>query len=286
MKSQPAKKGSKDKQESKKTSGKSTPGKWEDMNRKQRREMMRQMQSADLNLEVGHPHPAGIDIGNASHYVAGTAEPRPPTGAMLWLRHRRAEDDGGMAEAMWDSYGRDAIYGSLLDCGLGDLGRGGPGSVFGECARDEKSAGAEDGCAGEPVVDEAAHFRLIAEFVRPSQEIRTLRTYWRQRHDLVRSTGRHIQRMQKALMQMNIQLANVISDISGVTGQAIVKAILDGQRDPRELAAYRDHRVEASEEEIAQALEGNWADKSQPSNGVERGKSFARPRYNEFSLLR
>jgi len=74
----------------------------------------------------------------------------------------------------------------------------------------------------------------------------------------VRSTGRHIQRMQKALTQMNIQLANVISDISGVTGQAILKAILDGQRDPRELAAYRDCRVEASEEEIVQALEGNW----------------------------
>src|SRR5258705_10724016 len=64
--------------------------------------------------------------------------------------------------------------------------------------------------------------------------------------------------MQKALTEMNIQLANVISDISGVTGQAILKAILDGQRDPRELAAYRDCRVEASEEEIAQALEGNW----------------------------
>ena len=66
------------------------------------------------------------------------------------------------------------------------------------------------------------------------------------------------QRMQKGLTQMNIQLANVISDISGVTGQAILKAILDGQRDPRELAAYRDCRVEASEEEIVQALEGNW----------------------------
>ena len=70
--------------------------------------------------------------------------------------------------------------------------------------------------------------------------------------------GRHIQRMQKALTQMNIQLANVISDITGVTGQAILKAILDGERDPREVAGYRDCRVEASKEEIAQALEGNW----------------------------
>jgi hypothetical protein len=64
--------------------------------------------------------------------------------------------------------------------------------------------------------------------------------------------------MQKALTQMNIQLANIISDITGVTGQAILKAILEGERDPRQLAAYRDCRIEASKEEIAQALEGHW----------------------------
>src|SRR5215469_12573697 len=116
----------------------------------------------------------------------------------------------------------------------------------------------EDGRTGEPVVDEAANVRLIAKFVSPSQAIRSRRTYWRQRQDLVRSSGRHIQRMQKALTQMNIQLVNVISDISGVTGQAILKAILNGERDLRELEAYRDCRIEASEEEIAQALEGNW----------------------------
>jgi transposase len=101
-------------------------------------------------------------------------------------------------------------------------------------------------------------YGLLRNSFRPSQEIRTLRTYWRQRQDLVRSAARHIQRMQKALTQMNIQLANVISDITGMTGQAILKAILDGERDPRELAAYRDGRIKASEEEIAQALEGNW----------------------------
>jgi hypothetical protein len=103
-------------------------------------------------------------------------------------------------------------------------------------------------------------YGLLRNSFRPSQQIRTLRTYWRQRQDLVRSAGRHIQRMPQALTQMNIQLANVISDISGVTGQAIVKAILDGERDPRELAAYRNCRVEASEEEIAQAREGNWVE--------------------------
>ena len=73
-----------------------------------------------------------------------------------------------------------------------------------------------------------------------------------------REPGRHIQRMQKALTQMNIQLANVLSDVSGVTGQAIIKAILAGERDPHKLAAFRDPRVKASEEEIARNLEGNW----------------------------
>jgi hypothetical protein len=85
-----------------------------------------------------------------------------------------------------------------------------------------------------------------------------MRTYWRQRNDLVRAAGRHIQRMQKALTQMNIQLANVLSDVSGLTGQAIIKAILAGERDPYQLAALRNWRVKASEEEIARSLEGNW----------------------------
>ena len=85
-----------------------------------------------------------------------------------------------------------------------------------------------------------------------------MRTYWRQRNDLVQSAGRHIQRIQKALTQMNIQLANVLSDVSGMTGQAIIKAILAGERDPHKLAAFRDHRVKASEEKIARSLEGNW----------------------------
>jgi hypothetical protein len=85
-----------------------------------------------------------------------------------------------------------------------------------------------------------------------------MRTYWRQRNDLVQSAGRHILRMQKALMQMNLQLANVLSDVSGMTGQAIIKAILGGEGDPHKLAAFRDCRVKASEEQIARSLEGNW----------------------------
>jgi len=103
-------------------------------------------------------------------------------------------------------------------------------------------------------------YGLLRNSFRPSQEIRIMRTYWRQRNDLVRSAGRHIQRIQKALTQMNLQLANVLSDVSGVTGQDIVKAILAGERNPLKLAALRDGRVKASEVDIARSLEGNWQD--------------------------
>src|SRR5947209_12254776 len=64
--------------------------------------------------------------------------------------------------------------------------------------------------------------------------------------------------MQKTLTQMNVQLANVISDISGVTGMAILRAIVAGERDTERLATYKDNRVRASREEIARSLEGNW----------------------------
>jgi transposase len=104
-----------------------------------------------------------------------------------------------------------------------------------------------------------------------------MRTYWRQRNDLVQSAGRHILRMQKALTQMNLQLANVLSDVSGMTGQAIIKAILGGERDPHKLAAFRDCRVKASEEQIARSLEGNWQEDllfvlKQEQDGYEFGQ--------------
>jgi len=85
-----------------------------------------------------------------------------------------------------------------------------------------------------------------------------VRTIWRQRDRLVKESARAVQQMQKALTTMNVQLANAISDISGVTGQAIIRAIVSGTRDPWQLAKLRDKRIEASEEEIAHSLQGNW----------------------------
>jgi hypothetical protein len=85
-----------------------------------------------------------------------------------------------------------------------------------------------------------------------------VRTYWRQRGDHVRAVSTCIQRMQKVLTQMNIQLANVISDLSSWTGQRIVRAILAGERDPETLAALSHPGIHATHAEIAKSLEGTW----------------------------
>jgi hypothetical protein len=74
----------------------------------------------------------------------------------------------------------------------------------------------------------------------------------------VKDAAEEIQHMQKALTQMNVQLANTISDVSGITGQAIIRAILGGERDPYKLADLKDYRIQASREEIARSLEGTW----------------------------
>jgi transposase len=85
-----------------------------------------------------------------------------------------------------------------------------------------------------------------------------MRAVARQRETLLTSQASWVQRMQKALLQMNIQLTEVVTDVMGVTGQAIVRDIVAGVRDPRQLARHRQRRVKASEAEIAKALEGNW----------------------------
>ena len=92
----------------------------------------------------------------------------------------------------------------------------------------------------------------------PREEICVLRAMSRQRDMLVQYQSKHVQHMQKALTQMNVQLDNVISDIVGETGQKIVRAILAGERDPLTLANLRNGRIRASEAEIVKSLQGNW----------------------------
>jgi transposase len=101
-------------------------------------------------------------------------------------------------------------------------------------------------------------YGLLAAAFRPDNDVCVLRSYLRQRQMLLTYPGQHIQHMQKALTQMNVKLQHVVSDLTGVTGMAIIKAILRGERDPLELANLRHPRCHHSEAEIARALYGNW----------------------------
>jgi transposase len=100
-------------------------------------------------------------------------------------------------------------------------------------------------------------YGLLRGSFRPAAEIATLRAYLRQRERLVEYAAAHIQHMQKALMEMNLQLHHVVSDITGATGMRIIRAIVAGERDPEVLAAYRDIRCHSSIEGIKAALLGN-----------------------------
>lgn len=93
---------------------------------------------------------------------------------------------------------------------------------------------------------------------RPESEVCAVRALMRHRHDLVQMASQHVQHMQKALTQMNVQFQHVISDITGMTGLAILDAIVAGERDPAVLAKLRDPRIKAREETIRQSLEGHW----------------------------
>jgi hypothetical protein len=174
------------------------------------------------------------------------------------VHHSGAEGDGRLAEAMQDPDCRDAIHWVYWISVYDILGQAGL-EVYLVNARDTKNLPGRKSDVQESQWLMKLHtYGLLRNSFRPVQEIRTMRTYWRQRNDLVQSAGRHIQRIQKVLTQMNLQLSNVLSDLSGMTGQTIIKAILGGERDPHKLAEFRDPRVKASEEQIARSLEGNW----------------------------
>jgi transposase len=99
---------------------------------------------------------------------------------------------------------------------------------------------------------------LLRASFQPSNMVRTLRSMVRHRKNLVRTSSTYLNRMQKALEQMNIKLHTVISDIDGKTGLRIIDAILSGERNPEVLAQMRDSRIKASKEEIVKSLEGYW----------------------------
>ena len=101
-------------------------------------------------------------------------------------------------------------------------------------------------------------YGLLSASFRPPEHIVALRSLVRHREMLVQYRSAHIQHMQKALTVMNLRLTNVLSDITGVTGMKILRAILAGERDPQILAQFRDERCAKSEAEIAKSLEGHY----------------------------
>ncbi len=101
-------------------------------------------------------------------------------------------------------------------------------------------------------------YGLLAPSFVPEGDIAVLRSYLRQRENLIQNSSTHIQRMQKALTQMNLQLHKVISDITGVTGLNIIRAIVSGERNPQILAELADKRIKSTPEQISKALTGNY----------------------------
>lgn len=114
-----------------------------------------------------------------------------------------------------------------------------------------------DVCDSEWLQQMHTYGMLPASF-RPSESVCMIRSLVRQRENLLRQRAAHIQQMQKALHQMNLQIDNVISDITGDTGMAILRAIVSGNHDPAQLSKYRDPRCKSSEETIRKSLIGNY----------------------------
>ncbi len=101
-------------------------------------------------------------------------------------------------------------------------------------------------------------YGLLNGSFRPNDQICVLRSYVRQRDRLIKSSKIHVNRMQKALNEMNIQLHHVISDITGITGMKIIKSIITGERDAKKLAEFKDYRIKSNSETIIKALEGDY----------------------------
>jgi len=209
-------------------------------------------------FEVAHPNAAGIDVGSASHWVA------VPTGS----------DEQPVREFKSFTEDLQQLADWLIACGVNTVAMESTGvywiplfellearglSVHLVNTRHVKNvAGRKSDVLDCQWLQQLMSYGLLSGAFRPREQICALRAVSRQREMLLSYQGRHIQHMQKALAQMNLQLTNVLADIAGKTGQAIIRAIVAGERDPLVLAKFRDPRVRASESDIAKSLCGTW----------------------------
>jgi transposase len=209
-------------------------------------------------LELAHPNAAGVDVGAASHFVAVPAE--------------RDEQPVREFKSFTDDLERLADW--LASCGIDTVAMESTGvywialfellesrgfSVYLVNARHVKNvSGRKSDVLDCQWLQQLMSYGLLAGAFRPKEEICALRSVSRQREMLLCYQARHVQHMQKALAQMNLQLANVISDIVGETGQKILRAIVAGERSAQRLAQLKHYRIRASEADIVRSLQGNW----------------------------
>jgi transposase len=209
-------------------------------------------------LEVMHRDAAGIDVGGSEHWVAISPERDPEPvrrfGCFTADLHAMARwlVEKGVRSVAMQSTGVYwmPVFEILEQHGL---------KVILVNARDTRNLPGRKSDIQECQWLLKLHaFGLLNNSFQPTDEIRTARTLWRHRGNLMADASSTIQRMQKALIEMNIQLSTVLSDLSGVSGMAIVGAILKGERDPWKLATLTQPGVKATAQEIALSLEGNW----------------------------
>jgi transposase len=223
---------------------------------------LRQQETAHVEaLPVQHPHAAGIDIGSRSHWVCVGFSTEA---ASCLIREFPAH-----------TAGLKAIAAFLHEHGVNTVAMESTGIYWIPLYELLQAEGFEvllvdpsysHQLRGRPKTDRRDcqwiyrlhSVGLLAASFRPDEKTCELRAYLRQRASLVRQASRHVQHMQKALEQMNLKLTEVLSDIAGVTGRTIIRAILRGTRAPEKLAKYRDKQCKASEAEIAQALTGTY----------------------------
>jgi transposase len=209
-------------------------------------------------LERINPDAAGIDCGLATHYVAvpRDRDPEPVRCFKTFTQelHRLADwlVACGVKTVAMEATGVYwiPVYEILEGRGL---------EVFLVNARHVRNVpGRKSDVSDCEWLQELHSVGLLRGSFRPTAEIAALRSYLRHRDTLVQAAATAVHRMQKALVQMNLQLQVVISDIAGVTGLRIIRDIVAGQTDPRQLAKHRDLRCKASEEEIVAALTGHY----------------------------
>jgi transposase len=238
--------------------GKMEPGKVKGLTRKQKKELGRKIWSGSPGLDIVHRDAAGIDIGSREHYVAvGPDRAAQPVQVFecfttnlqrmaAWLKECRVTTVVMQSTGVYWI----PVYDVLEQHGF---------DVWLVNARDTRNLPGRKSDVQESQWLLKLHtYGLLRKSFRPTPEIRALRTCWRERAEYVQQAGVCIQRMQKALTEMNLQLTTVLSDLSGVTGMKIIRAIVAGERDGMRLAEFREPGVKASRETIAKSLEGTW----------------------------